>query len=386
MSESDRERPTGNRLRALEMRKVSRWYGRTPALTDLDLQLDRGEFVALLGPSGCGKSTALACLAGLQPLTAGSIWRDGQRIDVLPPHKRGFGMVFQNYALFPHLSVQRNVEFGLAMRKVGRPERRRRAQTALDLVQLADQAHKLPSQLSGGQQQRVAIARALAIDPEVVLMDEPLSNLDAALRVEMRTEIKRLYQERELTVLYVTHDQEEALSLATRLVVLRAGRLVQTGTPQQVYTQPASAYVAGFMGYRNLVPAKLETAADGDHQVVVAVRDVRLRGTVDAQTRLAEGADVLCAVRPEDFVLGGTGGNDVCARAEVVEYHGRELHVRARTGDGVVLHFTTSEPVPAGAEVTLGIPPERVLVFPGDDQLPSKEKLPRADALAEAAP
>src|SRR6185437_4945802 len=232
----------------LSLRGVTRAYGKNPpALRDFDLELRRGDFVALLGPSGCGKSTALACLAGLQPLTGGSIWRDEERIDTRPTEQRGFGMVFQNYALFPHLSVQKNVEFGLAMRKVARRERQQRALAALRTVQLEEHAGKLPSQLSGGQQQRVAIARALAIEPEVVLMDEPLSNLDAALRIEMRTEIKRLYQERGLTVLYVTHDQEEALSLATRLVVLRKGRLEQTGTPQEVYTNPVSAYVAGFM-------------------------------------------------------------------------------------------------------------------------------------------
>ncbi|GAA5123278.1 ABC transporter ATP-binding protein [Pseudonocardia adelaidensis] len=354
---------------ALEMRQVSRWYGRTPALIDLDLELTRGEFVALLGPSGCGKSTALGCLAGLQPLTTGSIWQDGKRIDSLPAEKRGFGMVFQSYALFPHLSVQRNVEFGLAMRKVARGERRSRAAAALDLVQLGEHAGKLPSQLSGGQQQRVAIARALAIDPQVVLMDEPLSNLDAALRIEMRTEIKRLYQEKELSVLYVTHDQEEALSLASRLVVLRAGRLEQTGTPAEVYSQPASAYVARFMGYRNMIAARVDQV-DGDGRVVVAVGGLRLRGTAAVQPKVGE--DVVVGVRPEDFVVGGAGVNEVAALAEVVEYHGRELAVRARTEQGVILHFRTEKPVAAGARLTLAVPEDRVLLFPtepgvGDD-------------------
>jgi putative spermidine/putrescine transport system ATP-binding protein len=365
------ERTTGGRTQestfgSLQMRQVSRWYGKTAALTDLDLELARGEFVALLGPSGCGKSTALACLAGLQPLTTGSIWRDGKRIDSLPADKRGFGMVFQSYALFPHLSVARNVEFGLAMRKVPRAERRRRAQSALDLVQLADHAGKLPSQLSGGQQQRVAIARALAIDPEIVLMDEPLSNLDAALRIEMRTEIKRLYQERELSVLYVTHDQEEALSLATRLVVLRGGRLEQSGTPEQVYTQPASAYVAGFMGYRNMISARVERVESDPRRVCVVAEDLRLQGTADPAAGLRAGSEVMVAIRPEDIVPGRAGVNDVPALAEVVEYHGRELAVRARTERGVVLHFRTEKPVAAGARVTLGAPEERVLVFPAE--------------------
>jgi putative spermidine/putrescine transport system ATP-binding protein len=351
---------------SLEMQGVSRWYGRTPALRDLDLELTRGEFVALLGPSGCGKSTALSCLAGLQPLTTGSIWQDGKRIDTLPADKRGFGMVFQSYALFPHLTVARNVEFGLAMRKVARAERRRRAQEALELVQLTEHAGKLPSQLSGGQQQRVAIARALAIDPEIVLMDEPLSNLDAALRIEMRTEIKRLYQERELSVIYVTHDQEEALSLATRLVVLRAGRLEQTGTPEQVYTQPASAYVAGFMGYRNMISARVEQVETDPRRVCVVAGDLRLHGTADPAVGLRAGSEVVVALRPEDVVLGRAGVNDIAARAEVVEYHGRELAVRARTEQGTVLHFRTEKPVTAGARVPLGVPEERVLVFAPD--------------------
>ena len=363
---SGADRSNGGGFGALQMRQVSRWYGRTPALIDLDLELARGDFVALLGPSGCGKSTALACLAGLQPLTTGAIWQDGKRIDALPAEKRGFGMVFQSYALFPHLTVERNVEFGLAMRKVPRAERRRRAAEALDLVQLGEHAGKLPSQLSGGQQQRVAIARALAVDPEVVLMDEPLSNLDAALRIEMRTEIKRLYQEKELSVLYVTHDQEEALSLATRLVVLRAGRLEQTGTPEQVYTQPASAYVAGFMGYRNMIAARIEQVEGDGRRVQVTAGDLRLRGVVDPASRLRVGCEAVVAVRPEDFVLGRAGVNDVAAVAEVVEYHGRELAVRARTEQGVVLHFRTEKPVAAGARLTLVVPEERVLVFPGE--------------------
>ncbi len=347
----------------VQMRGVSRRYGRTPALMDLDLELARGEFVALLGPSGCGKSTALACLAGLQPLSGGSIWRDEERIDTLRPERRGFGMVFQNYALFPHLTVRRNVEFGLAMRRVPRPVRRERAMEALELVQLRDHAEKLPAQLSGGQQQRVAIARALAIDPELILMDEPLSNLDAALRVEMRTEIKRLYQERDLTVLYVTHDQEEALSLATRLVVLRAGRLEQTGTPEQVYTQPASAYVASFMGYRNLFPARVAGAADAG-RAVVTTADLMLEGTVQTPAVLPSGAEVTVAMRPEDLAV-TADGSGLRALAEVVEYHGRELSVRVRTEQGVVLHVRTDRPVRAGETLGLAIAPERVLVYPG---------------------
>src|SRR5207248_10390456 len=191
------------------------------------LEVGRGEFIALLGPSGCGKSTALNCLAGLLPLTGGSIWLDDARIDRLKPEGRGFGMVFQNYALFPHMSVRKNIGFGLKMQ--GRPnaEIAQKVEEALGLVHLVEQAAKHPGQLSGGQQQRVAIARAIVLEPPLVLMDEPLSTLDAKLRLEMRTEIRRLHQTLGLTTVYVTHDQEEALSLSDRLVVLRDGRVQQ---------------------------------------------------------------------------------------------------------------------------------------------------------------
>jgi putative spermidine/putrescine transport system ATP-binding protein len=350
----------------LSLRGVTRAYGKNPpALRDFDLELGRGDFVALLGPSGCGKSTALACLAGLQPLTRGSIWRDEERIDTRPTEQRGFGMVFQNYALFPHLSVQKNVEFGLAMRKVARRERQQRALAALRTVQLEEHAGKLPSQLSGGQQQRVAIARALAIEPEVVLMDEPLSNLDAALRIEMRTEIKRLYQERGLTVLYVTHDQEEALSLATRLVVLRKGRLEQTGTPQEVYTNPVSAYVAGFMGYRNLFPASYLESGAG-REVTVSAFETSVTGTLIAGEQPVSGGDVTVAIRPEDFTIAADPDKHaIKAIAEVVEFHGRELSVQARTAAGGVLHLKTDQPVVAGSNLALTARPDRVLVYQG---------------------
>ena len=246
----------------LRLAGVTRRFGDQAALDGLDLTIRGGEFIALLGPSGCGKTTALNCLAGLLPLSGGEIHLDGDRIDGLPPERRGFGMVFQNYALFPHLSVRRNVAFGLEMAGTGKQERAGKVDEVLDLVGLQPHAEKYPAQLSGGQQQRVAIARAVVMEPPLMLMDEPLSNLDAKLRLEMRTEIRRLHQQLDLTTVYVTHDQEEALSLADRLVLLRDGVVEQVGPPEELYPQPASAYVAGFMGYRNL----LEMEVDGARQ------------------------------------------------------------------------------------------------------------------------
>jgi putative spermidine/putrescine transport system ATP-binding protein len=376
---------TGGRFDHLRLDGVCRRFGGRLALDSLDLQIAGGEFVALLGPSGCGKSTALNCIAGLLPLSDGRIWLDQRRIDVLPPERRGFGMVFQNYALFPHLSVRGNVGFGLRMRGVNRAETRRRVHQALSLVQLTEYADRLPGQLSGGQQQRVAIARAIVIEPPLVLMDEPLSNLDAALRLEMRTEIRRLHQELGLTTIYVTHDQEEALSLADRLVVLREGVVQQVGTPEELYRAPANAYVAGFMGYRNLFPATV-TAVHGETATVsgAGLELVGLaRGAVD-------GSSAIVAIRPEDFSMVDTdtaervgsgrltadsaplrplaaqGANTLRVDVEVVEYHGREQAVLARLPGGLPLRVRTVARLAPGDQVTVRVPIEQVLVFAAD--------------------
>ena len=218
------------------------------ALSELTMTIKRGEFIALLGPSGCGKSTALNCIAGLLPLSDGTIMLDDTRIDTLPPEQRGFGMVFQNYALFPHMTVEKNVGFGLRMRGVAAGEIATRVAKALKMVQLTGQEQKLPGQLSGGQQQRVAIARAIVIEPPLILMDEPLSNLDAKLRIETRAEIRRIHTELGRATIYVTHDQDEALSLADRIVVMKDGAAQQIATPHEVYAQPANLARRAFHG------------------------------------------------------------------------------------------------------------------------------------------
>ena len=347
-------------FRELRLDRVGRRFAGKDALADLDLTIRAGEFIALLGPSGCGKSTALNCLTGLLPLTSGSIWQDDRRIDVLPPEKRGFGMVFQSYALFPHMSVRRNIAFGLQMRRLPRAEVNRRTADAIRLVQLEEHVDKLPGQLSGGQQQRVAIARAVVLEPALVLMDEPLSNLDAKLRLEMRTEIRRLHQSLGLTTVYVTHDQEEALSLADRLVVLRAGRVQQVGTPEELHARPANWHVADFMGFRNMLP--LTVAETSGEDVVVEGDGTRLRGT--AVGAVTAGTDVVAAVRPEDVLLAGEGANMLTATVEVVEYQGRELAVEVRTDGGRALHLRTDRRLAPGDAVTLTLPPDRLLVYP----------------------
>jgi putative spermidine/putrescine transport system ATP-binding protein len=242
----------------IQFSAIEKRYGSAHAVSDFNLTVAKGEMVALLGPSGCGKTTTLRMLAGFVPASGGRITLGGRDITALPAHQRNIGMVFQGYALFPHMTVAKNVAFGLEMRRMSPAETHRRVHQALARVQLADFAERLPRQLSGGQQQRVALARAMAINPDVLLLDEPLSALDARLRHEVRAEIRQLQQELGLTTLIVTHDQDEALSMADRLVVMSRGRIEQIGTPSQLYEQPANRFVAEFMGKSNFLEGQCE--------------------------------------------------------------------------------------------------------------------------------
>jgi putative spermidine/putrescine transport system ATP-binding protein len=340
----------------LRLEEVCRVFGQMHALSDINLTVGRGEFVALVGPSGCGKSTALNCIAGLLQVSSGSIWLDKRRLDHTGPEDRGFGMVFQNYALFPHMTVRRNIAFGLATQHRPKAEITRRVEEALALVRLGPHADKLPGQLSGGQQQRVAIARAVVVEPPLVLMDEPLSNLDAKLRLEMRAEIRRIHAMLGCSTIYVTHDQEEALSLADRIVVLIDGRMRQVGTPEELYAAPANPDVAEFMGYRNLVKSHAESVDNG---VAVTVGGGRLIGTPFE----AVGGEVVVAIRPDDLCL--TPDGPISAKVEIAEYHGRDFYAVARTEDGTDLYFRSDQRVNAGEVVRLGAVPLRVLVYPG---------------------
>jgi len=333
------------------------------ALSELTLNVRRGEFIALLGPSGCGKSTALNCIAGLLPLSGGSIHLDKERIDTLPPERRGFGMVFQNYALFPHMSVARNVGFGLRMRGVPNADIEARVDHALKLVQLTGQAHKLPGQLSGGQQQRVAIARAIVIEPPLILMDEPLSNLDAKLRLETRSEIRRIHRELGRSTIYVTHDQDEALSLADRIGVMKDGVVQQIATPQVVYGEPANLHVARFMGYRNVFPMTIER--EEGTRVALSGPDFPLTGT--RMLPLGDGRATV-AVRPDDLVVGGGVGdvNTVSGTVDNVEYSGRESLIDVMTPSGLKLIVRTAVPVQLGEPVRVSVPVDRALVYPAE--------------------
>jgi putative spermidine/putrescine transport system ATP-binding protein len=350
-------------FRELKLDRLTRAFGTVNALRDVTLTIRKGEFIALLGPSGCGKSTTLNIIAGLLTATAGGIWLDERRIDNLRPEERGFGMVFQNYALFPHMSVRKNIGFGLMMRGVPKGDAERRIDEAVALVRLHGQEHKLPGQLSGGQQQRVAIARAIVVEPPLVLMDEPLSNLDAKLRLEMRAEIRRIHNTLGGTTIYVTHDQEEALSLADRIVVLRDGQVRQVGGPEDLYARPDHLDVAEFMGFRNRVPGRVASVM-GDVAVVEA-GSARIAGRVREPVRPGEAA--IAAVRPDDLQPAEAGEGAIAATVSSAEFRGREFVGFARAADGgTELSFRSPERVEPGATVHLGADPERVLVFAGE--------------------
>jgi len=346
----------------LKIDRLSRDFGAVNALKEVNLTIRQGEFIALLGPSGCGKSTTLNILAGLLPASGGGIWLDEKRIDRLRPEERGFGMVFQNYALFPHMTVAKNIGFGLAMRGVAKSAIQQRVAEAVALVRLQGQELKLPGQLSGGQQQRVAIARAIVVEPPLVLMDEPLSNLDAKLRLEMRAEIKRIHQTLGATTIYVTHDQEEALSLADRIVVLKDGVVRQVGVPDELFSRPEHLDVAEFMGFRNRLRGRI-ASIEGDMARVDldgSTMAGRLRGKPEPGS-LAPGRAATIAIRPDD--LQPVADGPILLKVVSSEFRGREFVGFGTTADGSDIVFSSPRPVASGETVRLGADPARVIVF-----------------------
>ena len=285
----------------LRLHNVSKQYGGTRVVSNFNLEVNQGEFVSLLGPSGCGKTTTLQMIAGFVDVSEGRIELDGKDITHAKANARGLGIVFQTYALFPHMTVRENVEFGLEMRKVAVAERKERADQALNLVHLSPYADRYPRELSGGQRQRVALARALVIKPPVLLLDEPLSNLDAKLREEMQFELREIQRKVGTTTIMVTHDQSEAMSISDRVVVMEAGRITQVDTPHTVYEHPHNAFISTFVGKANLLQATVQAADDG---AVAHVGDVRME--VADMASAAHGASVLLGLRPEKIVLSAT--------------------------------------------------------------------------------
>ena len=352
-------------MAGISIEGVARTFGEVRAIDDVSLAVRDGEFFTLLGPSGCGKTTLLRMVAGFTDLERGRILFGERRIDALPPHRRNAGMVFQNYAIFPNHTVGGNVAYGLKARNVAAADIERRVTRALKLVHLDGYQERWPHQLSGGQLQRVAIARALVIEPEVLLLDEPLSNLDAKLRVEMRAEIRQLQQQLKITALYVTHDQEEALAISDRIAVMQNGRIEQVGKPEAIYRMPASAFVAEFMGTTNLLTG------------TVAGREGELaRIRVGGQEFLARSADatagspITFALRPEMLRIVAAppqGWRAISASVARVEFLGVLTRFELRLADGTLLHAASLDLLPegvaSGAPVTLAYDPARVTVF-----------------------
>ena len=286
----------------LELRSVGKRFGEVAAVDSVDLSIRRGEFLTLLGASGCGKSTTLRLIAGLDDVDSGQILLDGRPIHDMPAHRRETAMVFQSYALFPHMTVRQNVAFGLEARRVERRDIGVRVEAALRLVELDAFGARYPRQLSGGQQQRVALARAIVTEPKALLLDEPLSNLDAKLRDRLRVELRALQQKRGVTTIYVTHDQGEAMSLSDRVVFMAGGRIVEIGTPQDIYQRPRFRSTAEFLGIANLLEARVAATAEG-----AATLDTPLgRLVVDSSVPVASGETVLACFRPEDIHLGAS--------------------------------------------------------------------------------
>jgi ABC-type sugar transport system ATPase subunit len=335
----------------LELKGLSRRFGAVRALDRIDLSVEEGEFCVLLGPSGCGKSTLLRCVAGLEAPTDGEILLDGQQANDWEPKRRNVAMVFQSYALYPHYDVRRNLEFPLRMRRMARDEIDRRVRDAAALLHIEDLLDRKPRALSGGQRQRVAIGRAIVRDPSLFLFDEPLSNLDARLRQEMRIEIVRLHRRLQRTILYVTHDQAEAMTLGQKLVVMRAGRIEQIGAPAEVYTRPATEFVAAFVGTppMNLVPGRIETGEFLGESLCIAL------------PRAAHTGGATLGVRPQHVRLEEGHGR---AQLEWIEELGAERYAHLRCGDLPLTARLPDDATPSeGEEVPFRFEADRLHLF-----------------------
>ncbi len=294
--------------------------GEVTAVADASLQIEEGEFVTLLGPSGCGKTTMLRMIAGFEFPTAGDIRLDGRAINDLPPHRRDMSMVFQSYAIFPHLTVFENIAYGLRVKRMARAEIEARVERVLGLVEMAGFGSRRPEQLSGGQQQRVALARALVMEPKVLLLDEPLSNLDAKLREQMRTEIRRIQHQIGITSVYVTHDQTEAMTMSDRIVVMNHGRIEQVGGPQEIYRRPRNRFVADFIGRANFVPGVARGAADNGRVSVEALGSTL--SVIAPDVAIPAGQPVTLVIRPEMALINPESGSHVTGTVRRAAYMG----------------------------------------------------------------
>jgi putative spermidine/putrescine transport system ATP-binding protein len=348
----------------LELVSLQKAFGDNTVVNDFNLQVASGEFVSFLGPSGCGKTTTLRMIAGFETPTAGTILVNGENITNKPANQRNVGMVFQSYGLFPNLTALDNIGFGLKIRKRPRAQIEKKARELLDLIHLPDKGGSYPYQLSGGQQQRVALARALAIEPQVLLLDEPLSALDAKIRVELRAEIRSIQKKLGITAIYVTHDQEEALSLSDRVVVMNQGRIEQEGSPFEIYNFPSGRFVASFVGTLNMVEAYVRDTAQG-----ILALDEQEVCTGASITKGANGEKVMLAIRPEMISLGQSqnGSNVLHGQIENLTFLGSVVRTQVRLRKSMVFFDTFNNPnltLPkVGEHVQINFPPEACLIL-----------------------
>ncbi len=365
MTASIEQQPTPE----LEVRQLVKRYSSQSMIGPLSFSVGAGEFVSLLGPSGCGKTTTLRCIAGFETPSDGGIYLDGDRIDARPPNRRNVGLVFQNYALFPHLTVFENVAFGLRLRRCREDELKQRVQAALDLVGLPQLAERFPKQLSGGQQQRVAIARSVVLEPRLLLFDEPLSNLDLKLRVMMRAELRRLQQRLGKTAIYVTHDQGEALALSDRIVIMSNGKIEQVGTPLEIYERPATPFVADFIGSSNLfngeIVANSATSTSVRTETGLVLQALPTPGEI--------GSRVTVMVRPENIEVASENSTNVenliSGDVEEKTFLGQDLHLKLRLSEkqalSIVLAGRTARTHNAGDRLTFSVARSHVYVIKG---------------------
>jgi spermidine/putrescine transport system ATP-binding protein len=368
----------------IELVGLVKRYSDVVAVNGIDVSVAPGEFFTMLGPSGCGKTTTLRLIAGFERPDEGKILLDGVDMSRTPPHKRRVNTVFQSYALFPHKSVADNVGFGLRYQRVTKAEAKRRVSKAMALVRLEDYGQRRPAQLSGGQQQRVALARALVLEPPVLLLDEPLGALDARLRLDLQVELKRIQEQLGITFIYVTHDQDEALTMSDRVAVMRGGNIEQLGEPRELYEAPSTAFVANFLGASNLVPVSID-AADGDG-AQLGLGSFALRAD---RCPLGSGSDAVAMIRPENVRLepqGNGGENRVPGMVEEVVYLGFHQEVRVRLANGTLIKVDVpndDEQVEyeQGDAVCVHLPPRHLRVLAADDAVapapaPASEQVP----------
>ncbi len=355
----------------VSLRRVVKRFGNVYAAKDVELDIAGGEFFTLLGPSGCGKTTTLRIIAGFEYPDSGHVFFDDEDVTYTKPYERGTAMVFQNYALWPHMSVFDNVAYGLKVRKLPKEEIRRRVLEVLDLVGLRGLEDRYPLQLSGGQQQRVALARALVVEPKVLLLDEPLSNLDAKLRIRMREEIKKIQRTLNITTIYVTHDQEEAMSISDRVAVMNQGRILQVGTPQDIYFRPKNIFVATFIGKSTLLQGKI-VKKDADKVVVDVGGEARIAGKLASDSGIKEGDEAVLVIKPEDFTVDPPEEpyNAIEGVVEFSMFLGSFTQLRMSVANqNLKVFIDPKKEVKPGSKFVIYVKIDDVLVFPRSEEV-----------------